>query len=615
MKETDLTAAGSGKTLAGAVIIAAVCFLAYKPAIYGDFVWDDDRYVTNNELLAAPDGLWHIWFTTDSPSQYFPLTYTSFRIEYALWGLNPTGYHIINIVLHIANALLLWILLRQLAIPGAWLAAMIFALHPVHVESVAWISERKNVLMVFCSLLSLLAWVRFVERSQDVRPNRHFYILSLLFYVLALAAKSTACTLPVALLAVLWLKNAAVNWKRRLQIIPYLLLGLAAGLLAVWWENHHQGTEFARLDINLVERFLIAGHALWFYTGKFFWPLNLTFSYPQWKIDLSDILQYGWLAACLAAAVILWYWRRKLGKGAIAAIVFFVGTLLPVIGFISLYTFVYTYVADHYQYFASIGPIALVTAIGYRAASKLGERGRNIAKIIAGLMLMTLGTLTWRQCHAYKNMESLWRDTLDKNPTSWMAYNNLGQIYAVQGKTDDAINYFQKSLEIAPGKAWTHYNLALALKGKGIIDESIEQFQQTLRIDPSDAEARYELADLLESQGKISGAVEQLNQALKTDPDYLDALNHLTWILAAYPDPNVRDPHRAIALALRADKLIASQDPSVLRILAAAYAANGQRELAIQTAQKALDLASAAHSDELVNLIRSQLEAYQNARP
>jgi len=615
MEEMDLKAASTRRSLAvGAVIIVVACLLAYMPAMRAGFVWDDDRYVTNNELLAAPDGLWRIWFTADSPSQYFPLTYTSFRLEYDLWKLNPTGYHITNIILHTANALLVWVLLRRLAIPGSWFAAAIFALHPVHVESVAWISERKNVLMVFFAVLSILSWVDFAERSHNFRSSRHFYILSLLFYIFALAAKSTACTVPVALLLVLWLKNIPVSWRRWLQIVPFLLLGLASGLLAVWWELHHQGTKFARLDLNLIDRFLIAGRALWFYIAKLLWPVNLAFSYSQWKIDATDPLQYGWLAACCAVAFALWYWRKKVGRGTIAAIVFFAATLSPVIGFISLYTFVYTYVADHYQYFASIGPIALVAAIGSRVTSKLDKQGKGIAKIIAGVLLVTLGMLTWRQCHAYKNIETLWRDTFQKNPSSWMACNNLGQIYAVQGKRNDAISWFHRSLEIAPSKAWTHFNLALALKGDGKINEAIEQFHQVIEIDPDDAEARYDLADILEAQGKITEAVEQLNQALKTAPEYLDALNRLAWILATYPNPNVRDPNRAVALALRAEKLTDSQDPDVLRILAAAYAANDQVELAVQAAEKALNLAVAARNGKLADSLREQLEVYRKMK-
>src|SRR5213592_939987 len=223
-----------------ALILTAVTIFAYRPAWNGGFLWDDDVYVTNNELLTAPDGLRRIWFSLDSPSQYFPLVYTTFRVEHALWGLNPTGYHWINLILHVANALLVWAVLAQLKIPGAWLAGAIFALHPVQVESVAWITERKNVLMGFFFLLTLLAWIAFVD-ERTKRPWR-FYWLALILYMLALSAKTTACTLPAALLLILWLQKKPITVRRVIQILPFVVLGIGMGLLAVWWERYHQGT-------------------------------------------------------------------------------------------------------------------------------------------------------------------------------------------------------------------------------------------------------------------------------------------------------------------------------------------------------------------------------------
>src|SRR6266404_4754785 len=189
----------------GAATLSALTILAYLPASQGGFIWDDDRYVTHNYLLTAPDGLRRIWLSLDAPSQYFPLTYTVLRVEHSLWGLHPSGYHWTNILLHLANAFLVWALLARLKIRGAWLAAAIFALHPIQVESVAWISELKNVLMGFFFLLTLIAWTIYV----DLRPRWRyvFYLAALAFCLLALCAKSIACTLPAALLLILWLKK------------------------------------------------------------------------------------------------------------------------------------------------------------------------------------------------------------------------------------------------------------------------------------------------------------------------------------------------------------------------------------------------------------------------
>src|SRR5947208_3914277 len=343
-----------------ALVLAGLTIFAYRPAWNGGFVWDDDVYITNNELLTAPDGLRRIWFSLDSPSQYFPLVYTTFRIEHAVWGLDPTGYHWVNLLLHIANALLVWLVLARLKVPGAWLAGAIFAFHPVQVDSVAWITEGKNVRKGFVFFVTLLAWTQFIDARE--RRSWRFYRLALVFYVLALSAKSTACTLPAALFLILWLQKKRIDWPRVLQIAPFVVLGLTMGLIAVWWERYHVGTRGAMFAMGPLERLIVATHAAWFYLGKLFWPAKLTFMYPQWTITPSNPLAYIWLVAGIALCVAIYFARRYVGRSVEVAAAFFVATLSPVLGFIMLYTFRYTFVADHYQYLACIGPIALVSA-------------------------------------------------------------------------------------------------------------------------------------------------------------------------------------------------------------------------------------------------------------
>src|SRR5438045_3078594 len=273
------------------LLLFALTIAAYQRVWHAGFIWDDDVYVTANPLLTAPAGLKRIWFSLDSPSQYFPLVYTSFRFEYALWGLNAAGYHWVNIVLHAANAVFVWILLRNLRIPGAWLAGALFALHPVQVESVAWITERKNVLMGFFFLLTLLAWIAFVD-ERTKRPWL-FYGLALILYLLALSAKTTACTLPAALFLILWLENQRISWKRIFQIVPFVVLGLAMGSLAIWWERYHQGTSRAIFTfLNPIERILVASRAVWFYLSKIIWPSKLKFIYTIWDIETNNLLDY-----------------------------------------------------------------------------------------------------------------------------------------------------------------------------------------------------------------------------------------------------------------------------------------------------------------------------------
>src|SRR5690606_733308 len=208
-----------------ALLLVAMVIFTYQPAWDAGFIWDDDEYVTHNPLITAPDGLHRIWFSTDSPSQYFPLVYTNFRVQHALWGFNSVGYHWVNILLHAVNALLLWRLLARLAIPGAWLGAAIFALHPLQVESVAWITELTNVQSRFVGLLVLLLWERFTAPRTDTAPApppagrlAFLYLAALVCHALALFSKTTACTLPAGLVLILWIQHRRIDLRRWLQI-------------------------------------------------------------------------------------------------------------------------------------------------------------------------------------------------------------------------------------------------------------------------------------------------------------------------------------------------------------------------------------------------------------
>ena len=507
------------------LILVVVTLLTYQPAWNGGFIWDDDEYVVNNELLTAPDGLRRIWFSLDSPSQYFPLVYTSFRIEHALWGLNPVGYHWVNLLLHIVNALLVWRVLMALKVPGAWLAGAIFALHPVQVESVAWITERKNVLMGFFFLLTLLAWIAFVD-ERTKRPWR-FYGLALILYVLALSAKTTACTLPAALLLILWLQKKSINWERILQIAPFFLLGLGIGLVTVWWERYHQGTRMAVLALGPVERILVASRAVWFYLGKLIWPSNLTFIYPRWTIVSTHSLAYAWLLAGAGLCAVIYFVRRRLGRGVEVAAAFFVATLSPVLGFIMLFTFHYTFVADHYQYLASIGPIALASA-GVASLAGAFKGSRQLILGTALCVIVTLAVLTWRQSAMYGDIESLWRTTLVRNPACWMAYNNLGNVLLSQAnRIPEAMDLFKQSLRINPDNAEACYNLGNALFLTGRTSEAIDQYKQAMGIFPNFAKAHNNLGNALFQTGRTSEAIDQYEQALRINSRYADAHNNL----------------------------------------------------------------------------------------
>ena len=507
-----------GRTLIFAVALAAVTIFAYRPAWHGGFLWDDDAYIINNELLTAPDGWQRIWFSLDSPSQYFPFTYTTFRIEHTLWGLNTTGYHWVNLLLHVGNALLVWAVLARLKVPGSWLAAAIFALHPVQVESVAWITERKNVLMGFFFLLTVLAWIAFIE--ERTRRPWVFYCLALIFYVLALSAKATACTLPAALFLILWLREKPITMRRLIQIVPFVVLGIGMGLLAVWWERYHQGTNRGLFTfLSPMERILVASRAVWFYLSKIFWPSNLTFIYPRWNISPANLIDYIWLVAGIAACVAIYFSRRYFGRSVEVAAAFFVATLSPVLGFVMLFTFRYTFVADHYQYLACIGPIALASA-GIVSLSDKFAQYRAIIVGVSLLVVASLGILTWREAATYSDIEILWRTTLARNPECWMAHTNLGLVLLRENKIDDAIAQYRSALQMQPDSWDDEYNLGTALLGKGQVDEAILHCEKAVRMRPTDPDAQVSLGNALFQKGRIDEAIAHYQKAITVHPGH-----------------------------------------------------------------------------------------------
>jgi len=572
-----------GRVLIFAVVLTAVTILAYRPAWHGGFLWDDDDYIIKNELLTAPDGWQRIWFSLDSPSQYFPFTYSTFRIEHALWGLNTTGYHWVNLLLHVGSALLVWAVLARLRVPGAWLAAAIFALHPVQVESVAWITERKNVLMGFFFLLTLLAWIVFVD--ERTRRPWLFYCLALVCYVLALSAKATACTLPAALFLILWLQKKPITMRRVIQILPFVVLGVGMGLLVVWWERYHQGTNRGLFTfLSPIERILLASRAIWFYLSKIFWPSNLTFIYPRWNISPANLIDYIWLVAGIAACVVIYFLRRYVGRGVEGAAAFFVATLSPVLGFVMLFTFRYTFVADHYQYLACIGPIALASAGIVNLSDKFAQY-RGVIVSVALLVVASLGTLTWRQAATYTDIETLWRTTLARNPECWMAQTNLGLVLLQKGEIDDGIAHYRSALQMQPDSWDAEYNLGTALLGKGQVDEAILHCERAVGMRPTDPDALVSLGNALFQKGRIDEAIAHYQKAITVHPDHFLARYSLGHALLEKGELD-----SAIQVC-RSALLLRPWDADCQTTLAIALEEKGNPAEAIQHYQNALEFA------------------------
>ncbi|MGD0059148.1 MAG: tetratricopeptide repeat protein [Verrucomicrobiia bacterium] len=540
---------------AGATLILLLAFVAYLPALRCGYIWDDDVYVTRNPLLTAPDGLNRIWFTAHPYTAYFPMVNTTLRFEHMLWGLNPAGYHFVNILLHAINALLVWVVLRRLALPGSWLAAAIWAVHPINVESVAWITELKNTQSTLFYLLTLLAWMKFTDK-QTTRPWR-LYALALLLYGPALFSKTTASTLPAAMLLVLWLRRQPIGWRRFLQIVPFFCYGVGIGLLSMWCEAHSGNYgEALRSSYGTVGRLLIASHALWFYAAKLAWPTQLTFIYPRWEINPHDPRQYIWLIACVAVALLLWWRRQAIGRGPVAAVVFFGATLSPLLGFIPVYTFRYSFVANHYQYVASIGLIALFAG-GVSRHADAWQLGHAMRRTLSGALLVVLGALTWQLARIYQDPETLWRDTVAKNPQGWLGHTNLaeelfrqgrvaeatvessaafrlkpdipetncnlGSALLAAGKVDDAISHFEEAVRLQPGFAPAYINWGVALVKMGKPNDAIRHYETALRINPDDAGAHYNMGVALENVGRAAEAIDHYEKALRTNPDYVEA--------------------------------------------------------------------------------------------
>jgi len=603
------------RLVAGGVIVL-ITLLAYLPALHGGFVWDDDAHITGSQALRTVHGLAAIWGKPGAVMQYYPLVHTSFWLEYHLWQSNPFGYHLVNVLLQAVNAVLLWLVLERLEIGGAWLAAAVFAIHPVHVESVAWISERKNVLCGAFYLSSLLAYLRF-RPPQVVQPveNRlgRWYWLALALFVGAMLSKTVACTLPVTILLVTWWKRGSIGRRDIGFLAPFVGVGAALGLITVWVETYHTGARGAGWSFTLLDRVLIAGRALWFYATKLVWPENLTFVYPRWTIAAGD--WWEWLFPVGAALVVLalWTMQTRIGRGPIVAVAFFIITLGPALGFFNVYPMRYTFVADHFQYLASIGLIVAVVATG---ASVIRERALRMIVSIA--VLVSLSALTWRQGHVYQSAETLWRDTLAKNPDCWMAHNNLGILLAhrddlagaraeyrealrinpgsyesyanlgnllmQESQAANAVAEYWKALRIEPGYVRGRYDLAVALGRLGRADEAVAQYRIVVEMKPDEVDAHYNLGVALAKQGRLDEACRQFAEVVRYQPESVNAEYNWGFALAKQGDFAGAIPHYQAALQMDPEYAAAHYG------LGMALLGNGQRAAGVRELQRTLQL-------------------------
>jgi tetratricopeptide (TPR) repeat protein len=532
--------------LFSALLVAAV-LVAYLPAWHGGFVWDDDAHVTRLDMRSW-QGLQRIWFDLGATQQYYPLVHSAFWLQHRLWGDATTGYHLVNLLLHGWAAVLVALVLRRLAVPGACLAALVFALHPVHVESVAWITELKNTLSAVLYLSAMLCYLRF-----DLNRARRWYAAALGLFLLALLSKTVTASLPAALLVIFWWRRGRLGWRGDvLPLAPFFVLGAVAGLFTAWVERTFIGAEGAEFQFSLVERGLIAGRVVWFYLAKLLWPADLIFIYPRWQISQLVGWQYLFPLAAIGLLVGLWLLRKRT-RAPLAAMLFFGGTLFPVMGFFNVYPFRYSFVADHFQYLASLGIISLCCA----GAAGLLDRWRfrsGRAQVVLGCVLVgLLGTLTWRQCGQYADSATLYRETIRRNPGCWLAHNNLGNDLNGLGRPEEAIPHFEETVRLKPDYPNGHNNWGNSLQALGRIEESIERYQEALRLKPDYPEAHNNLGGSLQALGRPQDAIPHYQEALRIKPNYAEAHNNWANALTTLGRPNEALAHCEAAVRLKPD--------------------------------------------------------------
>ncbi len=567
-----------------ALLLLVATFIVYQPALDGGFIWDDDDMLTENQLVSGP--LREIWFQSQSPYlstrfyDYIPLTLTSYWIEYRLWekpgtqahDMHPKPYHATNILLHALVAIVFWRVLKKLDVPGAWFAALIFAIHPVNVQSVAWVTERKNTLSLLFYALSMWA---FIKAEAPSKSAGKWFGASLALFALGLLAKAAVIMLPVALLGLLWWMNRKLDGQSVIRTLPFFALSLIFAAITIWFQYQRSISTDVVHSGDFIGRLAIAGRAVWFYAGKIIFPTQLSFIYPRWETTASLLSLLAGVAvlACFAAS---WWYRNSWGRPLLFSFAYFVATLFPVLGFFNIYFQKYTLVADYWQYPAVIGIIALVVGV----VAHFQKRFTALI-FLAVPAVVILGALTFNQCRIYKNDEVLFTDVLKKNPTCWMAHNTLGVELLGQERFDEALPHFQDALKVKPDHAMAHCNVG----------------------------------NVMVRRGDFPAAIDSYRQAVKYDTNLLEAMQPLVWIEATSRNPRLRNGPEAVQVGEQAVRVTKGENPLVLDALGAAYAENGQFDKAVDVTKKAIEIALSANANPLAEDIRTRLRKYLTHQP
>ena len=522
--------------------IFLVTLLAYWPALSGGFIWDDDGHVTRADLRDL-SGLFRIWFEFGATQQYYPVLHSAFWLEHLVWGDSPLGYHLLNVFLHASAACLFGTLLRRLAVPGATLAALLFALHPVCVESVAWISEQKNTLSLAFYLCAALAYLRFADQRRG-----KVYLLATGLFLLALLTKTVTASLPAALLVMFWWQRGRLEWKRdALPLLPWFVLGAVSGLVTAHFERELIGAQGQDFDLGLVQRCLLAGRVFWFYLGHLVWPADLIFIYPRWTVDAAVWWQWLFPTAAIALLGGLVRWQHAV-RGPLAAALLFGGSLFPVLGFFNVYPFLFSYVADHFQYLAGLSVFALAGAGLMKVTVRWPRRGRTAA---GAVLLAVLASLSWAQSRMYRDSITFYETILERNPACWMAHNNLATTLIATGRMEEARQQLEQTLNLQPDYILAENNLGYVLTHLNRPKEAIPHLENAVRLEPRFFQAHYNLGTALMDADRLPESLAELELALIHHPNYPEAEHGLGEVLARLERTGEAIPHFIRALQLK----------------------------------------------------------------
>ena len=582
-----------------ALALALLVVISYLPALEAGFVWDDVIFV---EEAAVHDwsGLWNIWFSPadiEKEGHYWPMVYTSFWLEHKLWGLAPLGYHAVNVALHLVNVLLAWRLLQRLAVPGAWVIAAVFAVHPLHVESVAWVIERKDLLSALFYLTAALTWMRFVKAP---RPGR--YALALGLFAAGLLSKSIVVTLPAALLIYHWWQTGRVTRTDLARLAPFFGVALVITALDL---SFYTSREPLALGYSLVERALIAARALWFYGGKLLWPTGLAVIYPLWSVSATDPLAWTYVVAAAALVATLWFGRKRLGRGPLAGILFFAVTLSPVLGFVDYGYMQFSLVADRFQYLAGLGVLAVLLGAARYLVGRLPFAARTAAAGALILVLAMLGALTWRQAGIYRDGVTFFSHILAHNPKARDAHLNLVGPLSDAGRLEEALDAARIGVQRRPDDADAYSNLGRVLILLDRFEEAEGALRTALELDPRNLTAHQNLGEALRQGNRHEEAIEMYRAALAIKEDFAAAYGGLG--LALFGEERYEESLAALDRALALDPGAPSAGTLALSAGRAARELGRSREAGVQF-RKAAALApdSAEPLLELSNLLFAQ---------